>query len=231
MVRIDRVHTGAGDAGDTSLVDGTRTSKSNPRIQIVGTLDEVNSCIGIVCMEAHRLPHHSDGGDSSSIQRVQSIALPALQRIQNELFDLGAELGCDINNIPEYVTLLETYHSDILLQEMEAWIKDTPPLTSFILPGGSPPATFLHLARTVTRRLERLIVQLERDQQGSIRPIVLQYVNRLSDWFFVLGRWISSTLGDSEPLWLPLNQRPSEKGIIDNLTQMKANDADFDALD
>ncbi|MDA1167928.1 MAG: cob(I)yrinic acid a,c-diamide adenosyltransferase [archaeon] len=231
MVRIDRVHTGAGDAGDTSLVDGTRTSKSNPRIQIVGTLDEVNSCIGIVCMETHRLPYHSDGGDSSSIQRVQIIALPALQRIQNELFDLGAELGCEINNIPEYVTLLETYHSDLLLHEMEAWIKDTPPLTSFILPGGSPPATFLHLARTVTRRLERLIVQLERDQQGSIRPIVLQYVNRLSDWVFVLGRWISSTLGDSEPLWLPLNQRPSEKGIVDILTQMKANDADFDALD
>ncbi len=231
MVRIDRVHTGAGDAGDTSLVDGTRTAKSNPRIHMVGTLDEVNSCIGIVCMETNRLAHHTDGGDSSSIQRVQSIALVALQRIQHELFDLGAELGCDINHIPEYLTLLDTNHSNVLLQEMEAWIKDTPPLTSFILPGGSPPATFLHLARTVTRRLERIMVQCERDMQGSIRPIVLQYINRLSDWFFVLGRWISSTLGDNEPLWLPLNQRGSEKGIVDMLSQMKANDADFDALD
>lgn len=231
MVRIDRVHTGSGDSGETSLVDGSRIDKSNPRIHIVGTLDEVNSIVGAVSMETNRLISHHDGGDSSSIQRVKSVVSLALQRIQNELFDLGAELGCEVQSVPEYVTLLDAKHSDLLLEEIEALTKDTPPLSSFILPGGCPPVTFLHVARTVTRRLERVIVELERSQVGSIRPIVLQYINRLSDWFFVLGRWISHTLGEHEPLWQPLSGRQSEKGIVETISQMKANDADFDTLD
>ena len=230
MVKIDRVHTGGGDGGETSLVDGSRTKKDSVNIHLVGSLDEINTTIGMVLMETNRLAPHSDGGDSSSIQRVQAVASAALTRVQNELFDLGAELGCRPDSIPDYLSLLSQTHSDVLLQEIEAWSKKTSPLTSFVLPGGAAPVAMLHLARTMTRRLERFLVEVADGEDVKARPEVLQYINRLSDWFFVMGRWMSMMIGEPEPLWLPLGKRPAEKGVIEMLHQISENDADFEAL-
>tara|TARA_B100000886_G_scaffold205601_1_gene141985 strand:+ start:3077 stop:3691 length:615 start_codon:yes stop_codon:yes gene_type:complete len=204
MVRITRVHTGGGDLGETSLVDGSRVSKSDKRIEIVGNCDEVNALLGIVLMECMRLPDiHPDGRERVGVKDVKRVCTPHLLRLQSELFDLGAELACPIDKIPEYMQLVDEEDSDRLCDEMDDWIKELPPLESFILPTGSGPIAQMHLARTVTRRLERSMVSMK----DEIRPLALQYVNRLSDWIFVLTRWVSLTLGEKETLWIPKGRR------------------------
>lgn len=204
MVRITRVHTGGGDAGETSLVDGSRVSKSDNRIEIVGNCDEVNALLGIILMECMRLPDtHIDGGERATVKRVKRVCEPAILRLQSELFDLGAELACPMDSIPEYMELIDEQDSDRLCQEMDKWIEELDPLESFILPTGSGPIAQMHLARTVTRRLERSMVKMKE----GIRPLALQYVNRLSDWIFVLTRWVSAVLGEDETLWTPKGKR------------------------
>lgn len=231
MVRINRVYTGGGDGGESSLVDGSRRSKGDPRFDVVGVCDEVNSWIGTVLMELERLPEHEDGGDRTGAKRVQNVAYEALSRVQNELFDLGAELACPPATLPEYMVLLSEAQTDVLVAEMDAWLEDLPELTSFILPTGSPPVAFLHLARTVTRRLERGAVQLgEHEGEGAVRPVVLVYLNRLSDWLFVLGRWVGHMLNEDETLWVPLGKRPAERGVAHRVAQIRSNDDDFSML-
>ena len=204
MVRITRVHTGGGDLGETSLVDGSRVSKSDKRIEIVGNCDEVNALLGIVLMECMRLPDiHSDGRERVGVKDVKRVCAPHLLRLQSELFDLGAELACPIDKIPEYMQLVDKEDSDRLCDEMDKWIEDLPHLESFILPTGSGPVAQMHLARTVTRRLERSMVSMK----DEIRPLALQYVNRLSDWIFVLTRWVSLSLNEEETLWIPKGRR------------------------
>ena len=139
MVRINRVYTGGGDEGQTSLVDGSRRSKADPRFEVVGTCDELNSVFGLVAMEANRLPKHEDGGDRGTVQRVQTILSMVLTRVQNELFDLGAELACVPTELPEYMVLISEQQSDVLVSEMDAWLEHVEPLTSFILPAGHGP--------------------------------------------------------------------------------------------
>ena len=183
MVRITKVHTGGGDGGETSLVDGSRVPKSDSRIEIVGTCDEVNALLGLVLMETNRLPDtHSDGGTRITVRRVKDVCSAALGRMQSELFDLGAELACPPDQIPEYMQLVDQEDSDRLCEEMDAWNEELEPLESFILPTGSGPIAAMHLARTVTRRLERAMVAIK----DEMRPLALQYVNRVSDWIFVL---------------------------------------------
>ena len=106
MVRINRVYTGGGDEGETSLVDGSRRSKADPRFEVVGTCDELNALFGLVAMEANRLPRHEDGGSRATVERVQTILSMVLTRVQNELFDLGAELACVPSELPEYMVCL-----------------------------------------------------------------------------------------------------------------------------
>ena len=106
MVKITRVYTGTGDDGTSSFVDGSRHKKSHQRFEVVGTCDELNSVLGVIMMECNLLPSHEDGGQSSSIKRVRKIVATALCRIQNELFDLGAELACIPTQIPEYMELI-----------------------------------------------------------------------------------------------------------------------------
>ena len=107
MVRIDRVYTGTGDEGKTSLVDGSRVSKTHPRLKVVGTLDELNSIFGIILMESNRIPSfHSDGGERKNVKEVQNIISKGIKRVQQELFDLGAELACPIDKIPSGIVLL-----------------------------------------------------------------------------------------------------------------------------
>jgi cob(I)alamin adenosyltransferase len=231
MVKINRVYTGGGDAGESSLVDGSRRSKGDPRFGVVGVCDEVNSWIGTVLMELNRLPVHEDGGDRTSAKRVHTVATEALSRVQNELFDLGAELACPPSTLPDYMVLLSEQQTDVLVAEMDAWLEDLPELKSFVLPTGSPPVAALHLARTVTRRLEREAVQLgEHEGEGAVRSVVLVYLNRLSDWLFVLGRWVGLMLNEDETLWVPLGKRSAERGVAHRVAQIRSNDDDLSAL-
>tara|TARA_Y100000766_G_C18916270_1_gene611722 strand:- start:2960 stop:3619 length:660 start_codon:yes stop_codon:yes gene_type:complete len=218
MVRITKVHTGGGDSGETSLVDGSRVPKSDARIEVVGTCDEVNALLGLVLMESNRLSDtHPDGGNRVTTRRVKDVCNSAIGRLQSELFDLGAELACPPDQIPEYMQLIDQEDSDRLCEEMDAWNEELQPLESFILPSGSGPIAAMHLARTVIRRLERSMVAMK----DGIRPISLQYVNRLSDWVFVLTRWVSSRLGEDESLWIPKGKR--ETGTAGMTRRQNAN--------
>ena len=209
MVRIDRVYTGGGDAGQTSLVDGSRVSKSESRLEVVGTADELNSLFGVIAMEVNRLPEaHVDGGQRSTVRQVREVTTSVIGRMQHELFDLGAELSCPPNNIPEGIVMLGGDASERLVDEMDAWLEELSPLTSFILPAGEAPVTWLQVARTVCRRLERRLVGLRAEEgDDAVRDFVLSYVNRLSDWLFVLARRITMRLGESEGLWQPVGER------------------------
>jgi cob(I)alamin adenosyltransferase len=231
MVNINRVYTGGGDNGESSLVDGTRRSKADPRFEVVGACDEVNSWLGMVLMELQRLPDHEDGGERTTAQRAQTVVGEALTRVQNELFDLGAELACPPETLPEYMVLISDEQTDVLVQEMDAWLVTLPPLKSFILPTGTGPVASMHVARTMVRRLERSVIFLEEAEgEGAVRSTAKVYLNRLSDWLFVMGRWVSATLNESEVLWVPLGQRPAERGVAHRVEQMRSNDDDLASL-
>ena len=204
MVRITRVHTGTGDGGETSLLDGKKVGKESPRVGLYGTIDELNSQIGVVRMEFERMPgvtrfHRPGEADE------------ALYRVQQELFDIGGECACSPGRLPEQMVLVGMKQCDRLIEEMDDWIKELQPLTSFILPMGSAPVAFLHVARTVARRAEREACNLRSiEGDGSVRDEVICYLNRISDWLFVMGRWIAKNTGEEEVLWTPLGKRNTE---------------------
>lgn len=194
MVRITKVHTGGGDGGETSLVDGTRVGKEHQRVAIYGTIDEANSALGIVRMEISR---------SSMPMEVCDYADKLLGIIQQELFDVGAECACPPGGIPEQMSIIGTESGERLVAEMDSMLEDLQPLSSFILPTGSPAVASLHMARTIVRRAEREACAL----RDEVRPEVISYLNRLSDHCFVLGRWISAKIGEEETLWTPMGKR------------------------
>ena len=195
MVRITKVHTGGGDGGETSLVDGTRVGKEHPRVAIYGTIDEANSAIGIVRMELGRA--------SFPMVETCDYADKLLGRIQQELFDVGAECACPPGGVPEQMTIIGSDAGERLVSEMDSMLEDLEPLSSFILPTGSPAVANLHMARTIVRRAEREACSLREE----VRPEVISYLNRLSDHCFVLGRWITAKTGEEETLWTPLGKR------------------------
>ncbi len=180
MVKLNKIYTRTGDDGTTGLVDGSRRSKADPRLQVVGTVDEVNAAIGMARLHA---THAS---------------ADALGRIQNDLFDLGADLATPgeisgaLRIVEAQVTRLES--------EIDAANAGLAPLTSFILPAGTPAATALHLARTITRRAERDAVAAVAAGEALSDP-ALRYLNRLSDYLFVLSRVENAATGDV--LWVP----------------------------
>ena len=194
MVRITKVHTGGGDGGETSLVDGTRVGKEHQRVAIYGTIDEANSALGIVRMEISRSPMPME---------VCDYADKLLGIIQQELFDVGAECACPPGGIPEQMSIIGTESGERLVAEMDSMLEDLQPLSSFILPTGSPAVASLHMARTIVRRAEREACAL----RDEVRPEVISYLNRLSDHCFVLGRWISAKMGEEETLWTPMGKR------------------------
>ena len=194
MVRITKVHTGGGDGGETSLVDGTRVGKEHQRVAIYGTIDEANSALGIVRMEISR---------SSMPMEVCDYADKLLGIIQQELFDVGAECACPPGGIPEQMSIIGTESGERLVAEMDSMLEDLQPLSSFILPTGSPAVASLHMARTIVRRAEREACAL----RDEVRPEVISYLNRVSDHCFVLGRWISAKIGEEETLWTPMGKR------------------------
>ncbi|MGF7174223.1 cob(I)yrinic acid a,c-diamide adenosyltransferase [Azospirillum doebereinerae] len=194
MVKLTRIYTRGGDAGETSLGDGSRVPKHDRRVAAYGTVDEVNACVGLARL--HTTPEKM--GDRPDIDAM-------LGRIQNDLFDLGADLCTPEEPEPKYPPLrIVQAQVDRLEAEIDAMNADLAPLNSFILPGGSPAAAHLHLARTVARRAERLMTDLARDE--PVTAAALKYINRLSDHLFVLGRVVNDG-GANDVLWVPGGNR------------------------
>ena len=209
MVRITKVHTGGGDTGETSLASGERVSKNHPRVDFYGTIDELNSVIGMVQAELGRVDtHHEDGGSRATVRVVKNAVTSKIALIQQELFDVGGECSFTPDQLPDAMTVIGQEQADRLCTEMDAWTENLDPLESFILPAGSPLIATMHLARTVARRAERRAMSLrESEGENAVRDVVIAYLNRLSDWFFVLIRWVAKTLGEDETLWVPLGKR------------------------
>jgi cob(I)alamin adenosyltransferase len=191
VVRLNRIYTKAGDGGDTRLVGGQKVRKDALRIEAYGTIDEVSACLGLA-RTALMSPAAPDGADALA---------GVLARIQNELFNLGSDLATLPADRHPQQPLVEARHVTALEHDIDAWNESLPELRSFVLPGGGIVAAYLHLARTVCRRAERLIVRL-RDAE-PIGEQVLPYVNRLSDALFVMSRHASRIYGEPEPLWEP----------------------------
>jgi cob(I)alamin adenosyltransferase len=186
MVVLNKIYTRGGDKGETALGDGRRVAKHSPRVSAYGTVDETNACLGLARL-------HSEGEIDA-----------ALARIQNDLFDLGADL-CR----PDMAKDAEAAYPPLRMAEsqvtrLEAEIdvmnKGLAPLRSFVLPGGSALAAHLHLCRTVSRRAERLAVELAAEEE--VNPAAVKYLNRLSDWFFVAAR-VANANGQDDVLWVP----------------------------
>ena len=195
MVRITKVHTGGGDRGETSLVDGSRVGKEHPRVAIYGTIDEANSAIGIVRAEMKRSA--VIGISHTRLAKADQM----LDLIQQELFDVGAECACPPGGVPEQMSIIGAEAGERLVEEMDYMLEDLEPLSSFILPTGNPIVAYLHMARTIVRRAERDACILREE----VRNEVISYLNRLSDHCFVLSRWLTGDEG--ETLWTPLGKR------------------------
>jgi cob(I)alamin adenosyltransferase len=200
MVNLTRIYTRTGDDGTTALGDNSRTRKTDPRLAAYADVDETNSAIGVVLATASR--------------SLQPDLVALLQQVQNDLFDVGADLCAPLTDAAAkypplrvtdaYVTDLETV--------CDRYNEPLPPLRSFILPGGSLAAAYLHVARTVARRAERstwtAIEAYGTEPEGGVNPLTARYLNRLSDLLFILGRYANLATGDV--LWTPGGGRTSQ---------------------
>ncbi len=186
MVVLNRIYTRTGDGGETALSDGARVPKDSLRVATYGTVDELNTVVGLARLQA--------GGDVAE----------AIARIQNDLFDVGADFsrpGHERDDEVDYPVLRASEGQiEWLEREIDAMTAQLEPLRSFILPGGTPLAAALHHCRTVCRRAERIAVSLAREDGAN--PVAIRYLNRLSDWFFVAAR-IANDGGRADILWVP----------------------------
>jgi cob(I)alamin adenosyltransferase len=181
-VRLTKIYTRGGDAGETSLGDGSRVSKLDGRIEAFGTVDELNAAIGVVL-----------AGD------VPERLRPVLTRVQNELFDVGADLS--VPAAVEGRLRVEQSMVDRLEEDCDRFNAELPELRSFVLPGGTEAAARLHVARTLCRRAERDALRAAAERE--LGPLVVVYLNRLSDLLFILARAANALAGAAEPLWKP----------------------------
>jgi len=181
-VRLTRIYTRGGDAGETSLGDGSRVSKLDERIAAFGAVDELNAAVGVVL-----------AGDCPDALRS------ALERVQNELFDLGADLSVPLEHGGRLRVTQDQV--DALEHDCDAFNEGLPELRSFVLPGGTQAAAGLHVARTACRRAER--TALAASEVHEINPLTIVYLNRLSDLLFILARAANAADGRGEPLWRP----------------------------
>ena len=182
MVRLTRIYTRTGDKGRTRLASGESVEKFDPRVEAYGAVDETNACLGL-----------------ARLHTAQDAVLdPMLARAQNDLFDLGADLATP-GDSPGALRVLDSQVTR-LEREIDLLNAELGPLTSFVLPGGSPAAAALHLARTVCRRAERACVALA--EREAVSPASLKYLNRLSDLLFVASRWANAK-GRADVLWTP----------------------------
>lgn len=183
MVTLSKIYTRGGDTGETSLGDGSRRSKCDLRVDAYGTVDEANATIG--------LARQHTTGDVDAL----------LSRVQNDLFDLGADLCTPEDSARRNGALrIGTSQVEALETEIDRYNETLETLKSFVLPGGTPASAYMHLARTVTRRAERLVVQLAAEE--TLNPEAVKYLNRLSDLLFVLGRHENEG-GRADILWVP----------------------------
>lgn len=189
MVTINKIYTKTGDKGDTALVTGERRLKYDCRVAAYGTVDETNSFVGVARIET-----------AQSFADLDSM----LGRIQNDLFDLGADLATPETDEPLGYEPLRITSGQVerLESEIDTLNSDVEPLKSFVLPGGSAASAHLHVCRTVSRRAERLIVELHRMPDEKVSEAALKYINRLSDFFFVAARWTNGH-GREDVLWVP----------------------------
>jgi cob(I)alamin adenosyltransferase len=193
MVRLNVIYTRTGDAGESGLGDGTRRKKTDARFVAMGDVDETNCAIGLARL-------NTKGASDPALSQIEA----ALKRVQNDLFDLGADLclpppageapGAALRVAPSQVEALE--------HAIDALNDNLQPLRSFILPGGSPAAAALHHARAVCRRAERSVVALSEIEGETVSPVALAYINRLSDYLFVAAR-AANDFGDDDVLWAP----------------------------
>ena len=175
-----KIYTKTGDTGETSLFAGGRTSKDDVRLHAYGTVDELNSILGIVIAA-----------------KVDKNLTEQLKRIQIELFSVGADLATPLDDQVAWIRRVDEDMTRVLETEIDTFELELEPLKNFILPGGTPAAANLHLARTVCRRAERWIVSLA----DSANPFVLTYINRLSDWLFIVARVENTRAGIEESIW------------------------------
>ncbi|HLW27698.1 MAG TPA: cob(I)yrinic acid a,c-diamide adenosyltransferase [Kiloniellales bacterium] len=183
MVQLTRIYTRGGDKGKTSLSDGTRVAKHDPRVAAYGEVDEANAIIGLARL-------HTTG-------EIDAL----LARVQNDLFDLGADLSTPEKEAPKYPPLrIQASQVTALEAAIDRYNAELQPLKSFVLPGGSAASAWLHLGRTVVRRAERRMTELAAEE--SINPEAIRYANRLSDLLFVLAR-IMNDKGSADVLWVP----------------------------
>lgn len=189
-VRITKVYTRTGDKGETALVGGKRVAKDSPRIDAYGTIDELNSIVGLARV------FNEESLDAGDAHRFLD---EVLCQIQDELFDLGSELATPAEFFQEGMYRVGDAEIKKLEQLIDKCQQDLEPLKSFILPGGGRIGAYLHQCRTVCRRAEREILRLSRTE--DVNASTIKYVNRLSDLFFVLSRWIAKQTGEPEYLW------------------------------
>jgi len=191
MVKLNKIYTRTGDDGSTGLVDGSRLPKDALRVRAYGDVDETNSVIGLARL-------HLDS------QKIDAM----LSRIQNDLFDLGADLATPLpiagEADSEYALRMVASQTTRIEGELDALNADLQPLTSFVLPGGSAPAAYLHQARTVSRRAERVCVAFANVE--AVNPQALTYLNRLSDFLFTAARWCNDQ-GQTDVMWVPGQNR------------------------
>jgi cob(I)alamin adenosyltransferase len=181
-----KIYTKTGDKGSTSLIGGTKVPKSHIRIESYGTVDELNSWIGVVS------DHLNDANSRQT-----------LKEIQDRLFTIGSSLACDPDKEPKLkIPDLHELDVDFLEKEIDRMNESLPPMKAFVLPGGGPAVSFAHVARCVCRRAERICVGMQ-EEKMEISPLAIKYLNRLSDYLFVLARFANKLLGTEEIQWKP----------------------------
>ncbi len=184
MVKLDKIYTKGGDKGKTSLGNGKRVSKDSPRVDALGTIDEANAILGII------------------VNKISTPFKTNIKTIQNDLFDLGADMCVPEDKNTKYQPIRITQHQiDRLEKEIERINKTLNKLNSFILPGGSYSSSHLHVARTIVRKAERKIVKLSKKE--NINPLIIIYINRLSDLLFVIARAENKEKKVKDILWVP----------------------------
>ncbi|CAH1668447.1 Corrinoid adenosyltransferase [Hyphomicrobiales bacterium] len=193
MVKLNRIYTRTGDDGTTGLTSGPRRPKFDLRVAAYGTVDEANACVGLARLHA--------AAENAEVEAM-------LGRISNDLFDLGADLSTPETGKPLAFEPLRIVQAQVdrLEAEIDRMNESLEPLRSFVLPGGTPAATHLHLARTVSRRAERLMAELAATEGETVAPAALKYINRLSDLLFVASRFLNAQAG-GDVLWAPGQNR------------------------
>ncbi len=201
MVKLNRIYTKTGDDGTTGLATGLRVPKNDPRVETYGTVDEANAALGLAITLAN-----ADGPGSTELRKA---VVAVLRSVQHDLFDCGADLATPVESgeTPGSRLRILAWQTERLERLIDEYNEPLAPLTSFVLPGGSPFAAGLHMARTVIRRAERLAVALRKDEPDTTNPETVRYLNRLSDLVFVLAR-VANDQGAGDVLWSPGANRP-----------------------